>query len=353
MATRFAALEKPFAVLEVGPGGTLCKLTAKCAAPLPSAEGSASATTTPVEMPLLLQTMRHPRAVDDTDAQTLSRFVASLWQSGYDVDWAQYHAAAAAEEESDAEGDAEGGATRAPPPPARCEAPTYSFEPTSFWKKPEASMYVALDAEASAEASESESESESDADPAEGAAEGASASAASSAAAPPPPPSCLVRYAECATPRVAMYCLPYAGGSSRAFQAWARAAPAWLDVVAIELPGRGARTDEALCSSDADDAVEAAFIATSVADDLARLAVRGAHVAVALTGMSMGANMCVELAHRLRSGLSGGGGGIAVQRISIIGRAPPALSAPRVGRDDSFEHDVASYALASAEVQVS
>ena len=299
---------KPFAILEVGPGGTLCKLTAKCVDP-----DSADAA------PLLLQTMRHPRAVDDTDAQTLANFVGRLWQSGFDLDWAAYHNAGA-------------DAVR----PVKCGAPTYTFQPTSFWDNPDASMYV--DEEEEEEDEEEEEEEEDYAEEERGEAE--------VVAVVVKPKTCLVRFKQCAAPRVVVYCLPYAGGSSRVFQAWSLRAPSWLDIVAIELRGRGARMDAPLCAADADDAAEADFIASCVALDLAQ---RGSGVStVALCGMSMGANMAVELAHNLRRDPSLVD--VKVERIAIIGRAPPA---PRVVGKTSFEDDVASYALASAEVQES
>jgi acyl transferase domain-containing protein len=66
---------KPFAVLEVGPGGTLCKLTAKCAAPPPT---SAEASAAPGVMPLLLQTMRHPRAGEFYLPLHFTRFMLTI-----------------------------------------------------------------------------------------------------------------------------------------------------------------------------------------------------------------------------------------------------------------------------------
>jgi surfactin synthase thioesterase subunit len=38
-----------------------------------------------------------------------------------------------------------------------------------------------------------------------------------------------------------LFCLPYAGGSARGYTEWGRELPAWLDVVPLELPGRGFR----------------------------------------------------------------------------------------------------------------
>ncbi|WP_024873950.1 thioesterase II family protein [Saccharomonospora piscinae] len=41
-----------------------------------------------------------------------------------------------------------------------------------------------------------------------------------------------------------LFCLPYAGGSAGTFRGWERELPDWIDVVPIELPGRGHRFTE-------------------------------------------------------------------------------------------------------------
>jgi surfactin synthase thioesterase subunit len=42
-----------------------------------------------------------------------------------------------------------------------------------------------------------------------------------------------------------LLCFPHLGGEAASFQSWAAAAPHWLEVVSIELPGRGCRSAEA------------------------------------------------------------------------------------------------------------
>lgn len=42
-----------------------------------------------------------------------------------------------------------------------------------------------------------------------------------------------------------LFCLPYAGGSARVFADWQADVPQWLEVVPLELPGRGTRFGEA------------------------------------------------------------------------------------------------------------
>src|SRR5690625_1083296 len=41
--------------------------------------------------------------------------------------------------------------------------------------------------------------------------------------------------------RLTLFCLPYAGGSARIFESWASVLPDAIDVVPLELPGRGLR----------------------------------------------------------------------------------------------------------------
>ncbi|HEX9339423.1 MAG TPA: thioesterase domain-containing protein [Pseudonocardiaceae bacterium] len=51
---------------------------------------------------------------------------------------------------------------------------------------------------------------------------------------------------------VRLFCLPYAGGSARVFAGWGRHLPPWIDVVPLELPGRGSRFDEPVSDDVAD-----------------------------------------------------------------------------------------------------
>lgn len=41
--------------------------------------------------------------------------------------------------------------------------------------------------------------------------------------------------------QINLFCLPYAGDSSRVFQSWSESLPGVVELVAIELPGRGRR----------------------------------------------------------------------------------------------------------------
>lgn len=58
--------------------------------------------------------------------------------------------------------------------------------------------------------------------------------------------------------RVPLYCLPYAGSSASVYVRWKRRLPAWIEVVPVELPGRGWRMAEppALTMPDLLDRIE-------------------------------------------------------------------------------------------------
>ena len=46
-----------------------------------------------------------------------------------------------------------------------------------------------------------------------------------------------------------LYCLPFSGGSKYSYKSFSKYAPPFLNIVAIELPGRGTRSGEALLTS--------------------------------------------------------------------------------------------------------
>jgi medium-chain acyl-[acyl-carrier-protein] hydrolase len=90
-------------------------------------------------------------------------------------------------------------------------------------------------------------------------------------------------------PTFRLYCFPYAGGSPTLFRPWAHAVPDHLEVVGIQLPGRGPRMMEAqLPDMDA--------LACGVADAIAR----NGDVRFAFFGHSMGALLAFEVTRRLR-----------------------------------------------------
>lgn len=116
-----------------------------------------------------------------------------------------------------------------------------------------------------------------------------------------------------AQPLVRLFCLPYSGASAMVYAQWRRSLPAWLAVEPIELPGRGARRNEALVT----DPLRLAW-------DLARRLAEDLDGDYALFGHSLGALLAFEIAHALRQ--QGAGDPLA---LFVAGAEAPAV------RDDS------------------
>ncbi|MGJ4957057.1 thioesterase II family protein [Bradyrhizobium sp. HKCCYLRH2015] len=107
-----------------------------------------------------------------------------------------------------------------------------------------------------------------------------------------------------------LICLPHAGGSAMVYARWRRGLPSWIEVLPLELPGRGARMDEPLQT-------DAAVLADQLASELI-----GAPLAqpYALFGHSLGGLLAFELAHRL---LARGAPG--PQMLLVSGTEAPAV----------------------------
>ncbi len=90
-------------------------------------------------------------------------------------------------------------------------------------------------------------------------------------------------------PQIDLLCLPCAGGSATMYQRWRHLLPAWIRVVPVELPGRGARLGEPFVH-DFDTLVE-----RLCHEQRERL--NGCH---ALFGHSMGGLLAHGMAQRLR-----------------------------------------------------
>jgi surfactin synthase thioesterase subunit len=229
---------EPDIVLELGPGTVLTAFTRKCL----EHEGKPG--------PLPVATMPDAKNPDRDDEVAFLAAIGELWCHGVDLDFAAFH-----------EGE---------PVAARCLLPTYSFDRTSYWTKPDASIYV-------------------EADPV--AAPGGSARVPA-----------LVRFAARPRARLKLYCFPYAGGNSAAFRKWAQAAPEWLDVVAVEPPRHTGH----------DDAPVLEHLADAIRSD-------AGSTSVALCGLSFGASVVLDL---LGGPLAGWARDSRVIAVCVVGRAP-------------------------------
>lgn len=88
---------------------------------------------------------------------------------------------------------------------------------------------------------------------------------------------------------VKLICLPFAGGSKYAYHRYTQLAPDWLEIIPLDLPGRGSRMGEALLTD-----MEA------IVDDVMNQ-VRGLTVyPYAIYGHSMGALITLLVARRIR-----------------------------------------------------
>jgi surfactin synthase thioesterase subunit len=87
---------------------------------------------------------------------------------------------------------------------------------------------------------------------------------------------------------VLLFCLPYAGASAAVYSKWKRRLPGWIEVVPVELPGRGRRLSEPL---------ETTF--SGLLAHVAQQVKPPAGQEYALFGHSLGALLAFELAHHL------------------------------------------------------
>jgi medium-chain acyl-[acyl-carrier-protein] hydrolase len=86
-----------------------------------------------------------------------------------------------------------------------------------------------------------------------------------------------------------LYCFPFAGGSASTYQRWANSLPNYVDVVPVELPGRGMRFREPAITS-------LSQLVEAMMEPLGER-LRGPF---AFFGHSMGAAICFELARHVR-----------------------------------------------------
>lgn len=86
-----------------------------------------------------------------------------------------------------------------------------------------------------------------------------------------------------------LFCFPYAGGGSHIFRGWVNSLPDWVELYAANLPGRGNRLRDPLCTN-----------LTQLTQSLAQDIERYLDKRFAFFGHSMGALLSFELCRQLR-----------------------------------------------------
>jgi len=123
----------------------------------------------------------------------------------------------------------------------------------------------------------------------------------------------LVRYPTQAPARVRLFCFPYAGGSAHVFRQWPQGLPAFVEVCALQPPGRGSRMMERPLA-DLREVVAGAAAALGAYTELPS----------AFFGHSMGALIAFELARHMREA-----GGERPAHLFLSGCRAPHLARTR------------------------
>ncbi len=117
---------------------------------------------------------------------------------------------------------------------------------------------------------------------------GAEAGLRASVATEPNTSSWFTRWSERPDAKLRLFCFPYAGGGPTLYHPWVEALPDWIEVIAVCLPGRGARTHE-------QNTLGIAEMADAIVPELRGLLDRP----FAFFGHCMGAILMYEVAQRL------------------------------------------------------
>ncbi len=123
----------------------------------------------------------------------------------------------------------------------------------------------------------------------------------------------IIRPHRMAAAAVRLVCAPYAGGAASAYRLWPDDLPSWVDVCAIQLPGREQRYGEAFVTN-MPEVAEAVVAAVMPLADLP----------LVFFGHSMGAIIAFETVRLLQSRH-----GIVARRLIISGRRAPHLPSAR------------------------
>ncbi|HEX2419741.1 MAG TPA: beta-ketoacyl synthase N-terminal-like domain-containing protein, partial [Micromonosporaceae bacterium] len=265
---------QPDIVLEIGPGTVLTTFARKCL----EHRGELG--------PQLIASMPDAKNPAGDDEADLLAAIGELWCQGVDLDFATFH---------------EGERTTAGHRAIHHLLPTYSFDRTSYWTRPEVSIYV--DREQRAVTAE----------------DGIGSASQAGQVSPR-----LIRFVEKPSARIKLYCFPYAGGRSGAFRSWAHVAPQWLDIVAVEPSGHDGGNGRAESAAPVHDHDDAAFLERLAAD----IRSDAGPAAVAFCGLSFGASVLLDL---LGGPLADWAREGRITAVAVVGRAPITSGAGTAG----------------------
>lgn len=132
----------------------------------------------------------------------------------------------------------------------------------------------------------------------------------------------LIQFSQSKNAKFQLFCFAYAGGSAAIFRDWHQSLPEWVDLYAIQLPGRGARFSEPLIDS-MESLIESLML---------ELEGQLGSLPYAFFGHSMGATIAFELTRRLQAQ-----GKILPLQLMLSGRRAPT---ERVSEDYQTIHDL-------------
>jgi medium-chain acyl-[acyl-carrier-protein] hydrolase len=124
-----------------------------------------------------------------------------------------------------------------------------------------------------------------------------------------------------------LFCIPYAGGSASIYRQFAAASPAWLQVIPVELPGRGRLVKEPLASS-----------LVELAGQIARAIQEVSDLPYAIFGHSLGALLAYQVTAALAASE-----GPQPQKLFLAGVTPPFLGKERPPLADMDESTLLQY----------
>lgn len=113
----------------------------------------------------------------------------------------------------------------------------------------------------------------------------------------------------CSSDRPLLFCIPHAGASASVYRNWVTRAPSWLEICAIDLPGRGRLSNEESAKSLED-------LAERISEAISPFTNRP----YAIFGHSMGALLAYEVARLLSSTRH-----VLPSRLLVSGALPPFL----------------------------